>query len=233
MNRIQGLILSVTEHKENDAIVKVLTESGVYSVYARGILKMRSKNRRLCQPFSFVELVISDSKKMPLLISGSVIQYYHKIQSNLLASSVCFVLSDSLRYTNKSFDTFLHVWHSANENSHELYFWACLLMAQTLEAEGIVPYFASCIHCSSTKVETISIEEGGFLCPSCNHGRYPVWDKEQMLRLRYIFICKEADYTKLLSRYTLSDFMFLCRWYEYHGNVRLSSIDLLKSVQAL
>ena len=54
--KIQALVLSVSEYKDKDGLVKVLTTDSILTLYARGLFKQNSKNLRLVQPFSYNEL---------------------------------------------------------------------------------------------------------------------------------------------------------------------------------
>lgn len=99
MTDLSGLVLSVQDYKERDGIVFVLTQTKIQSVYARGIQSAASKNRRLCNPFTKVDLIVGERRSgssMALLIKGSVKAQFHKIQDSLVAQSACFVLRDIL-----------------------------------------------------------------------------------------------------------------------------------------
>ena len=45
--KIQALVLSVSEYKDKDGLVKVLTADSILTLYARGLFKQNSKNLRL------------------------------------------------------------------------------------------------------------------------------------------------------------------------------------------
>ena len=100
--KIQALVLSVSEYKDKDGLVKVLTTDSILTLYARGLFKPNSKNLRLVQPFSYNEFMIEDKTKMPLLLQGQTIHYYYHIQEDLFKSSCCFVLHDLISKTKKS-----------------------------------------------------------------------------------------------------------------------------------
>ena len=73
--KIQALVLSVSEYKDKDGLVKVLTTDSILTLYARGLFKQNSKNLRLVQPFSYNELMIEYKTKMTLLLKGQNINY--------------------------------------------------------------------------------------------------------------------------------------------------------------
>ena len=233
---IQGLILRVDAYKEVDALVKVLTPNEILTLYARGIYKKNSKNLRLVQPFSYCQLMIEQRKGMPLLLQGTTIKNYYRVQQNLEKSSACFVLHDCIRVVDSFiFDSLLEVWNLANENQEDFYDWACYLMRYILILMGVRPYVDGCVSCQSTKVETLSIKEGGFLCPDCNHGQYSTWSVDSLRKYRALFKCEINNLDVLISKYiyTIDDFIFLASWFEYYDQRLLNSLKFFKDIYNL
>ncbi len=235
-NNIQGLILRAESYKESDALVRVLCQDEIITLSARGIYKKNSKNLRLVQPFSFCELMIEKRKGLSLLLQGKTIKNFYHIQENLEKSSVCFVLHDCLRFSDSFlFDSLLEIWNLANENDDNFYAWTCYLMRHVLLKSGISPYVDGCVSCKESKVETLSIKSGGFLCPSCNHGQYPTWRVESLKKFRALFKCEIESFDVLISKYnyTIDDFIFLAKWFEYYDHKTLNSLKFLKDIYNL
>lgn len=233
---MQALILRVDAYKETDALVKVLTQSEILTLHARGIYKKNSKNLRLVQPFSYCQLMIEQRKGMPLLLQGQTIKNYYHVQENLEKSSVCFVLHDCIQIVDDFvFDSLLEVWNLANNNQSQFYDWVCYLMRYILILNGIHSYVDGCVMCKNTKVETLSINDGGFLCPSCNRGQHPVWSVETLRKFRALFKCEIHQFNLMISRYNfnLDDFIFLSKWYEYYNHTMLNSLKFLKDISNL
>ena len=233
-NKIQGLVLRVEAYKEKDALIKVLTEEKIVTLYARGIYKNNAKNLRLAQPFTYNEFLIEDKGKMPLLLQGSTIKNYYHIQEDLEKSSICFVIHDCLHFSNSEvFEALLEVWNSANNNLTGFYLWSCFLLRFIIDYEGIMPYVDGCVSCHDLKVETFSIHDGGFLCHECNHGQYAKWDIEQMRKLRSLFKCKieNLDYLFAHFHFNLDDFVFFAKWLEYHTHKQLASLKFLTAIR--
>lgn len=237
---ITGLVLSVQDHKERNGIVYVLLEDRIQSVYARGIQSPASKNRRLCNPFSDVTLIVSEQKSstMDNLIKGNVNKYYHHIQDDLVAQSVCFVLRDCLFRVHivPEYQALLKkVWENFSDKVSNMNY-ACILMGQILKNEGIAPDVSACVSCGSKqKIETVSWSGGGFLCVGCNQGQYPKWPKEDLEKLRNILVVKDdlIDVFAQHASYDLDDFLFLAKWFEYFENVELPSVRFLSSIRTL
>lgn len=233
---IQGLVLRVDAYKEVDALVKVLTQNEILTLYARGIYKKNSKNLRLVQPFSYCQFMIEQRKGMPLLLQGQTIKNYYHVQQNLEKSSVCFVLHDCIRIVDSFvFDSLLEVWNLANDNQEQFYNWACYLMRYLLILNGIHPYVDGCVSCQSSKVEALSIKEGGFLCSNCNRGRYSLWEKDSLRKYRALFKCDIENFNILIANYTfnIDDFIFLAKWFEFYDHKMLNSLKFLKDIYHL
>ncbi len=236
--KIQALVLSVGEYKDKDGLVKVLTTDSILTLYARGLFKPNSKNLRLVQPFSYNEFMIEDKTKMPLLLQGQTIHYYYHIQEDLFKSSCCFVLHDLISKTKKEenlFNVVLDCWNAADKDLDDFYFWACIILKYCIEQEGIQPFIQGCVHCESTRVETLSVKDGGFLCEKCNHNQYSKWSLEQLKKYRALFKCKEEnlEYVKDHFNFNLDDLIYLAKWMEYHTHKNYPSIRFLESIRGL
>lgn len=236
--KIQALVLSVSEYKDKDGLVKVLTTDSILTLYARGLFKQNSKNLRLVQPFSYNEFMIEDKTKMPLLLQGQTIRYYYHIQEDLFKSSCCFVLHDLISKTKKEeklFNILLDCYNSANQNLDDFYFWACIVLKYCIEQEGIQPFVDGCVHCQNMRVETLSLKDGGFLCEKCNHNQYPKWNVDSLKKYRALFKCKEENlaYVKEHFTFNLDDLIYLAKWVEYHSQKSYPSIRFLESIRGL
>lgn len=237
-NKTQGLVLRTSVYKDKDALVKVLTEDGVMTLYARGVYKANAKNLRIVQPFSYNEFMLEQKKSMPLLLQGTPIHFYYSIQQDLLKSSVCFVIHDciqKIKVPHELFEIVLEVWNSADKNLDDFYFWCVIALKYCIESDGIQPYVDGCVHCQNSKVETISLKDGGFLCPSCNHGRYLKWNIKDLQKMRALFRCKFQDLSILRDTFSfaLEDFIYLAKWMDYHAQKNLSSIQFLEAIRYL
>lgn len=232
-----ALVLESVPYKERDAIVSYLCEDGLIRVLARGVQKDTSKNRRVTQPFSRVLITLNEkNNRFPTLMYGSAIQYYYRIQHDLVVQGVCFVLNDLIKRTrsNSSLFHYLESCWKAFQQGEENYVWACLVLREIIKEEGIQPQIDGCVHCGRPdQIETVSLQEGGLLCRRCNHGRYPQQSKNELIRMISLFRVKEADIVRFssYSHCTVDDFLYWTRWIEYHLNLHLKSVQFLKSIR--
>lgn len=233
-NNQEMLVMRVDEYKEKDGLVYGLTREGKTSFYARGIQSLASKNRRLTQPYSLVDVQIErKGSRIPMLLYGNTKQYFYKIQEDLTKQCVCMVVNDCIQKSNvneKVYEYLLNVWSSFQKESKEVYGWACLLLKELLELNGISPYTDGCVHCGrKDTLETISMKDGGFVCHECNQNSKK--SKSEMVQIFSLFHVGEQERKLLdLFEYTLDDFLYWATWFEYHNQLNLSSLQLLKQI---
>ncbi|MCF0106343.1 MAG: DNA repair protein RecO [Holdemanella sp.] len=237
---VECLVLECVEYKENDALVTVCSEESIFTVYARGILKQASKNRKITQPFSKVNMTLNyaSDKAMPMLIHGNVIDYYYKIQQDLVSQSICFVLIEMVRKSkcNDRIYHFLDACFKAFHNNTNPLTYACLCIKEILISEGIGMYVSGCVECGrKDKLEAISIPEGGFICHYCNGHVHTPLSKEELIQYYSLFVLKDKDNERFIEtmEFTIDQFIFLSRWFEEHGHTRLVSLQFLNSIKAL
>lgn len=233
----EALVLSTYPYKEKDAIVSLLLENQVLDVLARGVQSMKSKNRSLIQPFSWIQCTYSErTKGFPLLLYGNVKKYYYQITSDLESQSVCFVLRDCIKAMPKNkltYSLMKSIWTSFHRKEKFAYGYACFFIKELIQAHGITPHLKSCVRCNRTnRIETISIKDGGFLCSSCNQHLYQKWSKTDLLRFLHLFRCDFDQIENLINHftYTVYDFLFLVNWYEFYTDQEISSAIFLKTV---
>lgn len=241
----EGLVLSVQDYKDADGIVRLLTPEGrIESIYARGIQREKSRNRRLCLPYSKVRLTYLPeySKSMKYLMRGSVLWYDHSIQSSLLRSAACSVLRDLLReetVSKESYEDLEKVWHGFEQkNDRQAWLFACLMAAQTIKKLGIAPYFDGCVICQrKDQLVALSKKEGGLICRDDlknveDAEKIPV---DRLRSLRALFRAKRKDIPVLETsfQYDLDDLIYLAGWIEYHDQRRIPSLEFLRTVKAM
>lgn len=235
---VTGIILSLQDYKEKDALVSILCEDEIITFVARGVHKANAKNRLLIRPFTKVTVSLT-GKGMPVLTTGHVEQSYLNIYDDLVIQAVLNVLVDCIRKTTiqpiflEMFEHCLHSFHTGESNA---YTYACIVLKEVLKEEGISIYVDGCVSCHrKDHIETISIEDGGFICSVCNHGRIRKYAKEELIMYRSLFVYKYDQTEKFVDLYSfkLDDFMFLVRWFMNYTNYNLHSYHFLQSIMNL
>lgn len=234
---VEGIVLSVQDYKESDGIIKLLTKDGIISVLAKGIQKQASKNRAITQVFSKVKYTIDERKNgISLLYYGQTIKYYYRILEDLTTSSICFVLSECI---NKSrCDENVYYYFDKCLESFQLglidaYSYGCLVLKELISLEGVDPFVDGCIICQrKDHLETLSLDDGGFICTRCNHDRTLPRSKNEMIQIRSLFKVKIQDIDLFTSMYefSLDDFIYWAEWLEKYTHIKIMSLDFLKAI---
>ncbi len=233
--KIEGLVLSVMDYKDHDGIIKLATDQEVVSVYARGIQKATSKNRRLFAPYSRVLLNYDPkySSSMLYLINGSVIASYYQCAGSLEMQCVSDLLVTLIKrhgITPNIFCALEACWKAFqdhDENRSRMF--ACWIVAEILRNTGTIMNVDECSVCGRTdRIASIGEEEGGFLCLE-HVGNHPFWKKDQLLALRRIVKVPFSKLDRIADMdWSMDLLIFLFDWYVYFNDIQLKSLDFLK-----
>lgn len=188
----EGIILKQTPYKENDMILHVYTrEYGKIGIIARGIRKITSKNARACQEMMLSEMTIHLKKGLSSLLKASPVHYFRHIQENLESEIIAnYILEYYYRYIEdnnpmiKEYEVLNAALQSLDHGYSPLLVYL-LFNVFILEHNGVSLDVEGCVLCGSSKVVSISLLDGGFLCAE-HLGRQPVYDVEVLKAFRYI-----------------------------------------------
>ncbi len=205
-----AIILYQQEYKEKDALLYVLTrEKGFITFLARGIQKLDSKNSYACMPFSISQLTYDEKENsdFQLLHAASLIESNRKIREDLVKTAVASVMSElSLKLLRDGLDeetaTYLYrLLRFSMDHLRESDQYQCALgfyLARILDMIGISPMVDACTSCGKEKVNSISLSEGGFLCPECRIKlSAPLYSPDILKEFRLINKAKEENYSQL------------------------------------
>lgn len=190
--KIEAIILHRTAYKENDMILHVYTkEYGKIGVIAKGIMKMTSKNARACQSLMLSEMTIRVKKGLSSLVKATPCRYFRHIQEHIESEIVAqYVIEYYYRYVEEN---------QPNEKEYQILYDALnaldvgyspllvylLFNVFILDHNGVLLDVDGCVICGSTKVVSISIEDGGFVC--LNHlNRHQAYDVSILKAFRHI-----------------------------------------------
>ena len=94
---MQAIVLARRDIKENDQIVSFYTlEKGKVELLARGVKKITSKNSAHLEPFSFVDVEVTEGKEINYLTKVHPINYFISIRKNLEKSLAAGFLVSTL-----------------------------------------------------------------------------------------------------------------------------------------
>jgi len=170
---VKGYVLRVVPYKESNSIITLLTEAGLESFMARGIMKPTSKNASSCQLYTYGEYQLSyktDGSNHTLL-SGVPLKTLTSLYENLKFSALlgliseCILKNDDFEEPFRVFDCVFNHFLEGKCNFSTIIAIVLKLNALyagcNLEADG-------CVRCGSQKsIYTVCYDEGGLICSNC------------------------------------------------------------------
>lgn len=168
---VEAIILKKTDYKENDQILYVYTKDyGKLSVLARGVKKLTSKNARATQEMMLSLLTIRLKKGMCLLIRATPINYLRHIGESLdLEIAGQYICEYYYRYIEdnqpdlREYNYLSNCLNYLNDKMNPLLVYL-LFNVFILEHNGVSIYVDGCVICHSSKIVSISLKHGGFVC---------------------------------------------------------------------
>lgn len=213
---IEGIVISVNDYKDNDAIINILTkEYGKLALYVRGQKKVSGKNIYATQLLNRSSFMFDyyPNRNMQHLKSATLIDTFSEIRNDYekitIASLICEITDKCA--TEDIYDLLLKSLENLNK-SDQPYLILNIFLSEILSRLGISPYVDGCVLCGrSDDIETISLEDGGFLCRKCNQGENKAMTPSLLMKFRYINKAKMDIIDKLvnlnLNEFELVDIM--------------------------
>lgn len=204
MNRsetvVSGIVLRNVAYGENDGILTVLSESGLISFKARGILKPSSKNAGSCLLYAESEFTLEETRSGNYVLTRGVLKKSHyKLYESidfmcglgLVAESLLSFLDDPSPLIYRSFRKLLE----GIESGFDVFTLEAILLAKIMTESGYGLETSHCLRCGGTKqIVSLNYEEGGFICSKCKSEHEEADSPEYLKSIRYVFMVGEADY---------------------------------------
>ncbi len=244
-NRVEGIVLSQMDYKENAVLLQVFTkEYGKISFVVRGARKIVSKQQGSILPFSKGEFLFDyvDGKTMFTLKQVKTIKMHKKFLQNFDASTgasmVCEVIQS---ITNQSFDLHeVELLYSMLDESLDMLeegkhvgLLTSIFLARVLEVLGFGVVVDGCCLCGNTQIASISMKDGGFLCLTCmKQEGARSYDASTLRSFRYVNKAKIQDFN-VLQDYVENEQVLLglmVGFYEFHTGLRLRSYQFYKEL---
>lgn len=191
---IDAIIIKINKTKDYDAMVKAITNDKCFSFFARGILKITSKNAPALNLFNLVKLNLNEGKQGGLsLKEAKLIKSYSHILDDFNKAAALNYFSELLSKLvideeNINLFPFIEFILEKLDSGFDPLTLINLLTAKTLNEVGVGLNVNECIHCHSDKgIVKMDFNNGGFVCKKCfNNLTKPT--PVTLLRLyRYIF----------------------------------------------
>lgn len=239
----QVIVLSQMDYKENDALIKVFSyDYGLMTFLAKGIRKINSKNRSICMPYTISEFMFNyhESSQIQSLLQGQIIQSHYKIHEDLQKSgsaSLCVELVESLIHDETDQDVLLEHYNFSKfildqiEVKTKMNAIIAFMLTSYMNYYGISPHVDSCVLCDSTKINSISIEEGGLICNECQAEIHsPLYSVEFLKEFRLSQRVTQENFENYINYKDVSPelVLLLIKFLEYHTGVTLKSWEFIR-----
>jgi DNA repair protein RecO (recombination protein O) len=239
----QVIVLSQMDYKENDALIKVFSyDYGLITFLAKGIRKINSKNRSICMPYTISDFMFNyhENSQIQSLLQGQIVQNHYKIHEDLQksgAASLCVELIQNLIHDENDVDVlhehyeftkFLLIQIEEKTKQNTI---MAFMLSSYMNYYGISPHVDSCVMCDSTKINSISIEEGGFICNDCQLEIHsPVYSIEFLKEFRLSQRINQDNFENYCAYKDVSHelLLLLVKFLEYHTGVTLKSWEFIR-----
>lgn len=175
---MKAIVLRVANFQEKDAIITLLSENGVFSIYGKSYKSIKSKYHILNNIFVEVELnVVQKGAKYWKINECHLKNFsYEQIDdydtySNLLEISK-LIISNELNYGATTYNFLTYTLEKISAENYEkfLNFWLIYL----LKLSGYKIDFTKCYNCKKkTNLLTINFSEHSLVCKEC-HKNEPI-----------------------------------------------------------
>lgn len=236
---VKGIVLSTTPFKENSKILNILTkEYGLIGVVSKGCKKLNSKLRLLSEKFAYANFNIYYKKdNLSTLVDGSIINYFENIKSDIYKLSYLSYLSELTSGVYKEsesediYDLFINAIMKIEEGL-DYKIISNILELQYLEYLGINLCLDNCVVCGSSKVSTISLSKGGYVCQNCRTNEI-IYDEKVIKLLRLYNYVDISKITSLDIDKSVSDKIndIIDEYYDTYSGIHPKSKKFLKDLE--
>lgn len=185
------IVLKKNAYKENDCLVHMYSkEYGKISCVAKGIKKLTSKNARGCQELILSEMTLNVRKGLSSLIKATPIHYYRHIHEHLESEIVAnYIVEYYYRYVaenepDEEYYNQLYYSLKALDEGYSPMLVYLLFNIFILNVNGCMMEVDGCVICGNTKVVSLSLDDGGFLCKS--HYKNDIYNVNTLKAFRHL-----------------------------------------------
>ena len=174
--KTHGIILRHSDWQDYNRIYTLLTrDRGKMSAIARGVRRIKSKQSSKLRPFSVIEVMIANGRKIDTLATAETVKDFPGVMDNLLVlglASFCTELVDALTREGEADAKVYHLLEESlahfdcrrQENPDQLKAFAWFFALKLLDVLGYKADFAKCVSCGDFNAVNLSPMNGGVLC---------------------------------------------------------------------
>lgn len=178
----KAIILQGKNYGEADKIVVAFTKDrGRVDFFARGVRKIKSKNRALLQPFTYSELEFVEGKGLDILTQGVLIESFSSIRKNFDHIVECSFMAEYLIQVLEVYDPYVDLCYqfllALNYLDKKKPTGPVVLVSFLIKSFNLLgygPLMETCAACQKTHAQAGGLayffSEGMLLCPDCAQG---------------------------------------------------------------
>lgn len=235
---VEGIVVSNTSYKESSKIINIFTsEYGIIGCISKGCKSLKSKLRLPSEKFAYgVFHLYYKENGLSTLIDGDIKNYFFNIKNDIIKISYLSYLTELAVHTykesekNEVYNLLISSILKIEDNLNPRII-TNILEIQYLNYLGINLNLDECVSCGSSKVVTLSMNKGGYVCSNCRENEELIDEKIlKLLRLyQYVDISKissldiDENNSKIINK-------LIDEYYDLYSGLRTKSKKFLKEI---
>ena len=235
---VEGIVISSTPFKETSKIINIFTkDKGIIGCIAKGSKSLKSKLRLPSEKFAYGTFhMYYKEEGLSTLIDGDIKDYFINIKSDIVKISYLTYICDlaSNVYKESNDNEVYNLMENAIlkiEDNHNPKIITNILELQYLSYLGINLNLDNCVKCGNSKIVTLSLSKGGYVCNNCRTDE-PLLDEKVLKLLRLYYYVDISKISNLDIDKNVSDMIntIIDEYYEQYSGVYLKSKKILKDL---
>ena len=239
ITRVNGIIINERPYKESSKLLDVVTkEYGVISMIGKGSKRLKNNLRSVTSKLTFAEFQVNYKEgKLSTLICADIINPLFNIKNDLLkisyASYLLDLTSQVLKENNNSsiYDILISSLLKIEEGFDPIII-SNILELKYLSYLGISPNFDTCSICNKSKILTISVEKGGFICQD-HHTNEKIVNPKTLKIIRMLYYVDIDKISKLEVSSVVKKEIdeFIDEYYDAFSGMYMKTKEFLKKIK--
>ncbi len=226
MKVIHGISLLVSQYRDNDGIINILTEEGLVPVLGKSIFSINNKNHIFSKAFIEGDYEIYQGKVGgDKLKACNATKYYYEFENDYKKSVALNFISEMTLKGVDGIDDFPFLYKLVNyvlnklEKNADEYYLIALFIAKLLVLLGIG------IDCKlNDSYGYLSLNEGKLVNELIDNNTFPLVDEEEEF-LKQVFNKKVPAYVESFDYLRLLKMLVI--FYESHIDTKINAISLI------
>lgn len=236
---VEGIVISNVSYKESSKIINIYTKDmGIIGCISKGCKSMKSKLRLASEKFAYGTFHISYKENgLSTLTDADIEDYFINIKSDIVKISyLSYICELSSKVFKESNDEEIYpLMISAIKKLEENYdpkIITNILELKYLNYIGINLNLDECVSCGNTKVVTISLPKGGYICSHCRTNE-PLVDEKVLKLMRLYYYVDISKITNLDIDKNISNKInhIISEYYDLYSGVASKSKDFLNKLE--